>query len=87
MAGFLKRLQYYSLILLDRETPWYIKLILAAGLLYIIYPVDLLTDTIPFLGWLDDLTIGSLLVALSVRLVPKHVINRVNNKIYGPGKK
>ena len=84
MAGFLRRLQYYSLILLDREAPWYIKLILAAGLLYIIYPVDLLADTIPFLGWLDDLTIGSLLVALAVRLVPKQVIKRVSKRIYGP---
>ena len=84
MAGFLRRLQYYSLILFDRETPWYIKLILAAGLLYIIYPVDLLADTIPFLGWLDDLTIGSLLVALAVRLVPKQVIKRVSKRIYGP---
>ena len=77
-------MQYYSLILLDRETPWYIKLILAAGLLYIIYPVDLLADTIPLLGWLDDLTIGSLLVALAVRLVPKQVIKRVSKRIYGP---
>jgi len=83
MAGFLKRLQYYSLILFDRETPWYIKLILAAGLLYILYPIDLLADTIPFLGWLDDLTIGSFLVALAVRLVPRHVINRISKKMYG----
>jgi uncharacterized membrane protein YkvA (DUF1232 family) len=85
MAGFLKRLQYYSHILFDRETPWYIKFILAAGLLYIIYPVDLLADTIPILGWMDDLTIGSLLVALAVRLVPEHVIKRVKKKIYDPG--
>lgn len=84
MAGFLKKLQYYSLILFDRETPWYIKLILAAGFLYILYPVDLLADTIPLLGWVDDLTIGSLLVALAVRLVPKHVIRRVNKRMYGP---
>jgi uncharacterized membrane protein YkvA (DUF1232 family) len=84
MAGFLKRLQYYSLILLDRETPWYVKLILAAGFFYILYPVDLVADTIPFLGWMDDLTIGYLLVALSVRLVPRHVISRISKKIYGP---
>ena len=84
MAGFLKKIQYYSLILFDRETPWYIKLILAAGFLYILYPVDLLADTIPLLGWVDDLTIGSLLVALAVRLVPKHVIRRVNKRMYGP---
>ena len=84
MTGFFRRLQYYSLILLDRETPWYIKLILAAALLYIIYPVDLLADIIPFFGWLDDLTIGSLLVALAVRLVPEHVIKRVTKRIYDP---
>jgi hypothetical protein len=34
MSSFLQRLRYYFLILFDRQTPWYVKLILTAGLLY-----------------------------------------------------
>ena len=50
MSNFLQRLNYYFLILFDRQTPWYVKLILAVGLLYIIIPVDFLSDTVPLFG-------------------------------------
>ena len=83
MGSFLQRLRYYLLILLDRQTPWYVKLILAAGLLYILVPVDLIADTVPVLGWLDDLAVASFVVALALRLVPKGVMERVRSKVFG----
>ena len=83
MSNFLQKLSYYFLILLDRQTPWYVKLILTAGLLYILVPVDFLSDTIPLLGWLDDLAIASFIVALALRLVPKEVMDRVQRKVFG----
>ena len=83
MSSFSQRLRYYFLILFDRQTPLYVKLILAVGLLYILVPVDIIPDTIPLLGWLDDLAIASFLVALALKLVPKEVMVRVKNKISG----
>ena len=83
MSIFLQKLSYYFLILLDRQTPWYVKLILTAGLLYILVPVDFLSDTILLLGWLDDLAIASFIVALALRLVPKDVMDRVQRKVFG----
>ena len=83
MSSFLQRLRYYFLILLDRQTPWYVKLILGIGLLYIIIPVDFIADTIPLLGWLDDLAIASFLIALALRFVPNEVTGRVKKKIFG----
>ena len=83
MSSFSQRLRYYFLILFDRQTPLYVKLILAVGLLYILVPVDIIPDTIPLLGWLDDLAIASFLVALALKLVPKEVMARVKNKISG----
>jgi len=71
------------LILSDRQTPWYVKLILAVGLLYILVPIDFLADTIPLFGWLDDLAIASFIIALALRLVPKEVMGRVKRKVYG----
>jgi uncharacterized membrane protein YkvA (DUF1232 family) len=83
MGSFLQRLRYYFLILSDRQTPWYIKLILAVGLLYILVPIDFLADTMPLFGWLDDLAIASFVIALALRLVPKEVMDRVKRKVYG----
>jgi len=84
MSSFLQRLRYYFLVLTDRQTPWYIKLILTAGLLYILVPMDFLADTVPLFGWLDDLAIASFIVALTLRQVPKEVMDRVRSKVFGP---
>ena len=39
----------------------FIALINIAGLIYIISPIDLLPDIIPFAGWIDDLLVAFLL--------------------------
>jgi uncharacterized membrane protein YkvA (DUF1232 family) len=83
MSSFSQRLRYYFLILFDRQTPLYVKSILAVGLLYILVPVDIISDAIPLFGWLDDLAIASFIVALALKLVPKEVMARVKNKISG----
>ena len=82
MVSFLRQIRFYWLLLFDRQTPWYVKLILAIGMLYILYPFDLITDRIPILGWVDDLTIGSLLVGLAIRLVPAPVKERIARQVY-----
>lgn len=83
MSIFLQRLRYYFLILSDRQTPWYVKLILSVGLLYILIPFDFLADTVPLFGWFDDLAVASFVVALALRLVPKDVMSRVKRKVFG----
>ena len=83
MVSFLRKIRFYRLLLFDRQTPWYVKLILALGLVYVLYPFDLITDQIPVLGWLDDLTIGTLLVGLAIRLVPVQVKERIARQVYG----
>jgi len=81
MSSFLQKLTYF-LILFDRQTPWYVKLVLTVGLLYILVPVDFLSDAIPLFGWLDDLAIASFIVVLALRLVPKEVMDRVKGKVF-----
>ena len=83
MSSFLQRLRYYFLILIDRQTPWYVKLILAGGLVYILVPVDFLADTVPLFGWLDDMGIASSVIALALRLVPQKVMIKVKRKVFG----
>ncbi|MCI5212710.1 MAG: DUF1232 domain-containing protein [Candidatus Electrothrix sp. ATG2] len=46
-----------------KETPRYVKILLGLGLAYIISPWDLLPETLPILGILDDFTLAALLIA------------------------
>ena len=59
------------LALKDKKTPWYAKAFAALTVAYALSPIDLVPDFIPFLGYLDDLIILPLLVALTVKLIPR----------------
>ena len=61
------------LALKDKKTPWYTKLFAAMTVAYALSPIDLIPDFIPLLGYLDDLIILPLLVALTVKFIPKDV--------------
>jgi uncharacterized membrane protein YkvA (DUF1232 family) len=58
----------------DPRTPWYAKawaLVVAA---YALSPIDLIPDFIPILGYLDDLVLLPLGIALAVKLIPAGVM-------------
>ena len=46
-----------------RETPLYVKLLLAVGLIYAVSPWDLIPDWVPLIGVLDDFALAALLIA------------------------
>ena len=50
-------------VFLSPTTPLYVKIILAAGLLYAISPYDLIPEWVPVLGVMDDLALAALLIA------------------------
>lgn len=56
------------------RVPWYAKVIAAAVVAYALSPIDLIPDFIPVLGYLDDLVLVPLGVALVVRLIPADVL-------------
>ena len=51
----------------DPQTNWKPKLLLVISIVYLLWPVDLLPDVIPFIGWLDDLGVAGLFARLSDR--------------------
>lgn len=57
----------------DPRTPWYAKLWAACVVGYAFSPIDLIPDFIPVLGYLDDLVLIPLGIALAVRLIPPAV--------------
>ncbi|MEZ0327034.1 MAG: YkvA family protein [Fimbriimonas sp.] len=60
----------------DPETPAIAKWLAAGVAAYALSPIDLIPDFIPVLGYLDDLILVPLGVALVIRLVPEHVMQR-----------
>jgi uncharacterized membrane protein YkvA (DUF1232 family) len=66
----------YALYLAARhkDTPWYAKAVAAGVAAYALSPIDLIPDFIPVLGYLDDLIIVPLGLAVAVKMVPPAVM-------------
>lgn len=57
------------------ETPIIAKAIAGVTIVYALSPIDLIPDFIPVLGYIDDIILLPMLVALTVRLIPSDVLN------------
>ena len=59
----------------DPRVPWYAKAVAACVVGYALSPIDLIPDFIPVLGYLDDLVLIPLGIALTLRLIPPEVMS------------
>ena len=59
----------------DPRVPLHAKLFAALVVGYAFSPLDLIPDPIPVLGYLDDLILIPLGVALAVRMIPENVLS------------
>ena len=71
------------LALKAKETPWYAKVCAAITVAYALSPIDLVPDFIPVLGYLDDVILLPLLVALTVKFIPKETFQKYREKAEG----
>lgn len=70
-ARQLKRLTWALLFAYrDPRTPLVARVVAACVIAYAFSPIDLIPDIIPVLGYLDDLVLIPLGVALAIRLIP-----------------
>ncbi|MFX0145223.1 MAG: YkvA family protein [Candidatus Hodarchaeota archaeon] len=58
----------------DPRVPWYAKLLVAFVVAHTFSPIDLIPDFVPVLGYLDDLIITPLGLALALRLISAEVM-------------
>ncbi|MBG0786262.1 MAG: DUF1232 domain-containing protein [Anaerolineaceae bacterium] len=58
----------------DPRTPWTAKIFAAVVVAYAFSPIDLVPDFIPVLGYLDDLILVPLGVALAMKMIPEEVL-------------
>ena len=68
--------EIYALYLAYRDprVPLYAKIFAACVVGYAFSPIDLIPDPIPILGYLDDLILIPLGIALAVRMIPAEVM-------------
>ena len=64
----------------DKRTPFVAKLMIWCTVGYLLSPIDLIPDFIPVIGFLDDLIIVPLLISLSIKLIPKIVLEDARQK-------
>ena len=58
----------------DPRTPLIAKLVAGLVVAYTLSPIDLIPDFIPVLGYLDEIILIPLGIALSLRLIPEEVL-------------
>ena len=64
----------------DPRVPWYSKVFIALVVGYALSPIDLIPDFIPVLGYLDDLIIIPAGISLSLKMIPKEVLEECREK-------
>jgi uncharacterized membrane protein YkvA (DUF1232 family) len=57
------------------DVPWYAKLLAIIVVGYALSPIDLIPDFIPILGYLDDLLMLPLGIALVIKLIPNTIMD------------
>jgi len=64
----------------DPRVPWYAKLLIACVIGYAFSPIDLVPDFIPVIGYLDDLILVPLGIALALKMIPPAVLAECREK-------
>ena len=61
-------------LMMDRRVPFRLKLLLPVAVAYIISPIDVVPDFLPFLGRIDDLLALAVAGLLLILLAPRDVL-------------
>ena len=68
------------LALTKKETPLWIKIVVIVTVIYILSPVDAIPD-VPFLGYLDDITLLSLMIYILNKGIPSDIMQRCREEV------
>ncbi len=76
------RSEIYALYLASKHprTPWYAKTLAVFIIGYALSPIDLIPDFIPVVGYLDDLILIPLGIALLIKIIPKDILEECRAK-------
>ena len=71
------------LALKDKDTPMLAKIFASITVVYALSPIDLVPDFIPVLGYLDDIILLPMLVALTIKFIPTDIMERNRREAEG----
>lgn len=71
-----QQLRLVARLIKDPEVPFYLKIVPFFGLLYLLFPLDLVTDFAPVIGQLDDITALIVGAKVFIELAPPAVVAR-----------
>jgi len=64
----------------DPRVPWYARFSALCVVAYALSPIDLIPDFIPVLGYLDDLILVPIGIALTIKMIPADVLAECRGK-------
>ena len=71
------------LALKEKETPILAKIFAGIAVAYALSPIDLIPDFIPVLGYLDDVIILPMLLVITLKFIPKDMIEKYRKEAQG----
>lgn len=74
LTMFRKELLMAWAVLRDPRAPNLSKLITVLAALYVVSPIDFVSDLIPVLGWLDDGVVAFLLLQVAYKFLPADLL-------------
>lgn len=77
------KLVYY--LVRDRDVPIYLKVLPFLGVLYVLFPIDIITDIVPVLGQIDDLMILTIGAKVFIEMAPAPVVAKYMAQMRGEG--
>lgn len=81
LTVFRKELRLAWAVLRDPRAPKAAKLVTVLAALYVVSPVDFVSDLIPVLGWLDDGVIAYLLLQLAFKFLPPELLASLRTRV------
>jgi uncharacterized membrane protein YkvA (DUF1232 family) len=76
LAEIIKNIKLIWRLLKDGRVPSWLKMIIPATLLYLLFPVDIVPDIAPGLGQLDDIAVILLGLKLFVEMCPDEIVRQ-----------
>lgn len=71
------KIQFFRMVMADNRIPLIVKAIPVLTALYLAMPFDLIPDFIPVLGYMDDVGVVLVALALMRRLTPASVLDEL----------
>lgn len=80
-SSFGEKIQVLAKALKHPACPWYAKVVIGFTLAMALSPIDLIPDFIPVLGYLDDLLLIPVGIAIAYALIPREIIQQAEEEV------